>query len=696
MNKTIKKVLAIRSFSVVWCVLIFVPDALLCQEPKQDLFVDTLAQAHMPAFPWKEQDWEEQDYATFLKESVAHRISPQPRRKRETVLEFHKKIEEKNPKSMSSVFNGKTTWDDLNLFCGDADRQSYVAKKIDKTFLELGTARFLLTLATPTDNMNVLRKRQEIFQFFLEHEQLFTELRSILQSCQEAENVMLSFWRIDNFKHASKRSYFNIPGFRWLNSYRHLLSLKSAWGHFKRTAMWSAGNTIGAGLIFSFAIMKLIDHKPSEEFEQRVEGYKSSDLRMLLSLLDYEFVKPIKDGWDSITKQRFVSAALAAGTGTMIALNLPETYKWTYQNFLIEDCLHKIMIRVAQFVNSMRAIYKTIAYDRILREYEEFSDLIIFFEQTVPNSKKLTELLWLLEKNTFTEPSSALSNKGNVLRTFRLMHETKETFEPALIAIGNIDKMAGIAQFYQEAEGSDTPICFVRYKTTEKPLIDLQDFWHPLIDSQVVVPNSLTVGAHGQRPNIIVTGPNAGGKSTTLKAVAINVVMAQTFGIALARSMSLSLFSLIATYLNITDDIGVGNSLFKAEVKRTDKLLQDIATLQPGQHSFIIFDEIFNGTSPLEGMASAYSVANYLATLENTICLLATHFKLLTELEENTDSFANYKVSVVHDQDGRIGYPYKLEKGISDQHVAIDILKEEGFDSHILYEAQEIVRKQAR
>jgi len=343
----------------------------------------------------------------------------------------------------------------------------------------------------------------------------------------------------------------------------------------------------------------------------------------------------------------------------------------------------------------MRQVYKKIMYDRDLRRYKEFSDLITFFEKTVPESKELQELLWLLEKDTFKEPSSALSNKGNVLRAFRLMHEIKSQLEPAMVALGNIDKTVGIAQLYQESQHTNAPFCFPVYEKTEKPLIDIQNFWHPLIDSETVVANSITLGTNGQRPNIIVTGPNAGGKSTALKAVAINVLMAQTFGIAPAETMVLSPFSLIATYLNITDDLGAGNSLFKAEVKRTDKLLQDITALEPGQHSFVIFDEIFNGTSPLEGMASAYSVARHLATLPNNICLLATHFKLLTELEQDTQTFANYKVSVTYEQDGKIGYPYKLEKGISDQHVAIDILKEEGFDSHILYEAQEIVRKKS-
>ena len=188
--------------------------------------------------------------------------------------------------------------------------------------------------------------------------------------------------------------------------------------------------------------------------------------------------------------------------------------------------------------------------------------------------------------------------------------------------------------------------------------------------------------------NGVLTGPNEGGKSTMLKALTLCLQLAQTTGIAPAAAMTFTPFHSIDTYLNITDDIGAGNSLFKAEVLRTQQLIDRVATATPGQFNF---DEIFNGTSPVEGTAAAYSVAKHLGQFPNSMCMVPTHFPLLTQLETETTTFCNYKVSVNQFRDGSIGYPYKLEHGISNQHVALDILRNQGFDSNLVEEARSIV-----
>ena len=189
----------------------------------------------------------------------------------------------------------------------------------------------------------------------------------------------------------------------------------------------------------------------------------------------------------------------------------------------------------------------------------------------------------------------------------------------------------------------------------------------------------------------MITGPNAGGKSTILKSLTISVLLAQTFGLVPAEQLSLTPFSSIATYLNITDDIGSGNSLYKAEVIRVVELMKRIKNLKPGQFSFALFDEVFNGTSPHEGSAAAYSVIDHLAQYENSINLVATHFSLLTKLSEKNNRVTNYKVTVTVHDDGRIEYPFKLYSGVSNQHVAIDILRNEGVSNTILEQAQSLL-----
>jgi len=650
--------------------------------------INKVANANMSAFPWQEEDWEEKDYSIFLKNSTQKRIHPEPRRKRMNAFEFFKKVEQKKTPSDESVFTGNMTWDDLNLFCGDSDRKLYIGNVIDLTCFELGTVSLLKTLATPTADIKVLKKRQSIIRFFLENPELQDELRILFSESVQAENVMLSFWRIDNFKHASRKTYFEIPGFRWLNKYRHALLLKSMFHHQIRIGHVVSG-TVTAGTLLTYSLLKALHVNCSDKIENWAQSYKRGPGKIFMSF--FSFFKPLDNFIERCKQYTPIAVATSAGIGLTSALGIPGSTKWAYECFVIEDCIQNLMIEIAQFVHTLEKVYEVIRLNKELATHHEFKDLILLFEEKIPESEELQEFFSLMHHNTFKGTSSVFSHKGNVLRSFALLHMIKKDLEDALIALGSLDKWLAMAELFKQKQGTNNPLCFAEYKQSEAPFIQLKDFWHPLIKANNVIHNSITLGVDNKKRNIIVTGPNAGGKSTSLKAIAINILLAQTFGISPSATMCFTPFSLIATYLNITDDIGAGSSLFKAEVERTDKLLNAIESLEPKQKSFVIFDEIFNGTSPLEGMASAYSVAQHLAKLPNSICLLATHFKELTKLEETTDTFNNYKVSVQYNDDGTIHYPYKLESGISKQHVAIDILRNEGFDSRILDTAQAIV-----
>jgi DNA mismatch repair ATPase MutS len=144
--------------------------------------------------------------------------------------------------------------------------------------------------------------------------------------------------------------------------------------------------------------------------------------------------------------------------------------------------------------------------------------------------------------------------------------------------------------------------------------------------------------------------------------------------------------------MNITDDTAGGNSLFKSEVLRAQSLLKTIADLDKKKFSFSIMDEMFSGTSPREGEAAGYAVAKNLGANTNSIAVIATHFPKLKELEKTTGNFKNYQVRVAYAQDGSFTYPFKLEEGAADQNVAIAILQQQGFDSSILDDAQELLK----
>ena len=158
--------------------------------------------------------------------------------------------------------------------------------------------------------------------------------------------------------------------------------------------------------------------------------------------------------------------------------------------------------------------------------------------------------------------------------------------------------------------------------------------------------------------------------------------------------MALTLFSSIESYLNIADTTGK-ESLFQAEMHRIKKLLKKIKQLSQDEFCFVMLDEIFTGTNPTEAKAGAYAVAKKLSSFDNVTSIFATHFMLMTNLTQDTnDKFENYKVYINKKEDGTINYPYKLEKGIANQTIALDLLSEEGFDDDILNDAYKILKKQ--
>ena len=158
-------------------------------------------------------------------------------------------------------------------------------------------------------------------------------------------------------------------------------------------------------------------------------------------------------------------------------------------------------------------------------------------------------------------------------------------------------------------------------------------------------------------------------------------------------------FDKINTYIDVTDDIAAGKSLFMAEVDRAQKHLRTLAELQQDEFSFTIFDEPFSGTNPTEGAAAEYSILESIADYTNTMNIVATHYPIVMLLEKNapTKGFANYKVYITHEKgQKKINYTYKVMPGKSNQAIAIDILEEQGYDTRMLKRAREIIEHPER
>jgi DNA mismatch repair protein MutS len=247
----------------------------------------------------------------------------------------------------------------------------------------------------------------------------------------------------------------------------------------------------------------------------------------------------------------------------------------------------------------------------------------------------------------------------------------------SLDILGKVDYLYSIATLVRN-HGYN----FTEYIPNRKtPGIFMKNFFHPSIPN--VVKNTIDIGMKSNR-NIVLTGPNAGGKSTLIKTLSVSVLLAQTLGIAPAEKMYLTPFHYVNTYLNIYDVKGK-KSLFENEMERISTHIKRLKTLKPTEFAFIIIDELFSGTNPKEGIASSIAIGEKLATYSNSITVITTHYTQLTELK----NYSNYKMDINRDN-GKLNFTYLLKAGVSTDYIAVDLLKDNKFDKSIVDKANEI------
>ena len=177
------------------------------------------------------------------------------------------------------------------------------------------------------------------------------------------------------------------------------------------------------------------------------------------------------------------------------------------------------------------------------------------------------------------------------------------------------------------------------------------------------------------------TGPNASGKTTTLKSILINIIFSQQFGCGFYDSAKMKPFNHIHCYLNIPDTSG-RDSLFQAEARRCKEIL-DIISVNESHTHFCAFDELYSGTNPEEAEQSATSFMKYITKYNNVSCLLTTHFIKVCKKLEKSKTIINYKM-LTDKNDNELKYKYILEEGISDIKGGIIVLKQMNYPKEII------------
>jgi hypothetical protein len=180
---------------------------------------------------------------------------------------------------------------------------------------------------------------------------------------------------------------------------------------------------------------------------------------------------------------------------------------------------------------------------------------------------------------------------------------------------------------------------------------------------------------------IIITGPNASGKTTFLKTTALNLLFSQQFGFGFYQCCCIEPYTHFHSYLNIPDTSG-RDSLFQAESRRCKEILDIIQEKKNmDAHHFCIFDELYSGTNPVEATKSAYAFMQYLTKqFPKVDFLLTTHY---VQICDKIKGICNYQMEVL-EKDNDFEFTYKIEPGISRIEGAIKILRDMNYPSDII------------
>ncbi len=529
-------------------------------------------------------------------------------------------------------------------------------------FSAIGQKRCAEMLSMPQISHEQLSARRDIIKTISKDSALLNEIKSLVKTLKESEPYVLDFYGKDGISQHEEAVYPSIilKALSLDESPSAITTGNRSWMFGVSPAMLPTSMGVGA-------------------FGGGIVGAYMADIPITKDLLcEVAFITR------SVMHQTFTSKEMLCLFGLMsplYAANLGLAKS-------VSNAIKDMQERAIGFATYVRTAKKLMA---LLNSNPELAELMPSLKDqldklegnnnTVPD--KYTYLNDLLQNaSTFDAGTpSVLSSPGNTLVAYKYLcdKDTRAEYASVMNMVGEIDVYASLADKINVHSGNTrAPYCFVDFiEESDKPILEVQDFWHPLIDAEKVVSNSVSLNT-GNKRNMIITGPNTGGKSTTMKALATSVLLAQTFGIAPASSMHMTLFSAICTYLNVSDDIASGLSLFKAEVKRFQDLMKTIKNLPDGSFAFVILDEIFTGTSPDKAEELSYKGFKKLSTLNHTIFLAATHFKKNTELENVTnDTTKNYQMEAITDaNDTVIEYTYKLIPGASKINSAQQIVDE--------------------
>ncbi len=212
---------------------------------------------------------------------------------------------------------------------------------------------------------------------------------------------------------------------------------------------------------------------------------------------------------------------------------------------------------------------------------------------------------------------------------------------------------------------------------------------HPVVEQNLVqgafVANDLTLGTASGTDLIILTGPNASGKSCYLRQAGLLQILAQMGSYVPAAKAHLGLCDRIFSRVGAVDDLAAGQSTFMVEMGETANILHHAT-----EHSLVLLDEIGRGTATFDGLAIAWAVAEDLATRLGSRTIFATHYHELNHLAQQLSNVANHQVVVIEEEE-RLVFLHKVCPGGANRSYGIEVARLAGMPPSVVLRARQVL-----
>ena len=504
-------------------------------------------------------------------------------------------------------------------------------------------------------------------KYFTTNKSFLKDTQNLLQG--NIPNIQDNFKDVEDIWHEintetgfhEKYHYIDLPLFKWVNQNSTILQVLSMYNILSPLITLSLPILC---LLFPFIIIRV------RGVHLSFDKYKEVLLHILSKHHIGKVLSMTNVSWD---KRIYIMVTFG--------LYLLQTYQnimSCIQFYKHSKIIHKQLLSIKDYLSNTLDIMNS--FEKCCCTLDSYTP---FIENMKTHRKILLEYYNYINKiSPHSLSFKKITTLGRPMKAFYKLYNDVELYDSMQYSFGLSGYIGNLNGLKNNIENNKLAFC----KFSKNNVSFTKAYYPP--EHKETVHNTYNLKSH-----ILLTGPNASGKTTLLKATISNLIISQQCGAGFYKKACIMPYHKLYCYINIPDTSG-RDSLFQAEARRCKDILDAIENSPKHEKHFCVFDELYSGTNPYEATAGAICFLKYLNKNRNVKFFITTHYLDLCKQLDKIPSIKNFhmetKISCVNNVD-QFSYLYKLKRNISNIRGGIKVFLDLGYPEEIIHNAKEII-----